>query len=222
MRTISLNKLTTGLILLLLIFYIRAEGQKHDNVWLFGKASNNGGINGGEYNLVFTVSPPSFILDFKPANFGSYSVSICDSVGQLLFYSDGLKLWNSNHIVIENGIGLNPGEWADAAINNHISYPIAASGQIIKIPGKQNQYLLLHISIATDEVNDVVYHDRLYYTKIDMSSNGGEGTCCRKKCYSQRKQPHLFWIVPTWQWSRLVVGGLRFGYKQLSGISDHF
>ena len=169
-----------GIIVLSCIFYISLFCQKLDFVWLFGSHSNNGNQNTAEFNLDFNFNQPLFVLEFKQANFNGYTTSFCDSTGNLLLYSDGLKIWNSLHQRIENGFGLNPGIPADFALSNNISYPSAASGQVIKMPGQPDIYIMVHISEFIDDAINSIYYDRLYYTLIDMSANGGEGKVLEK------------------------------------------
>ena len=41
-----------------------------------------------------------------PINSGEGSSSISDSNGQLLFYTDGVTVWDKNNAVMQNGTGL--------------------------------------------------------------------------------------------------------------------
>src|ERR1044071_4604372 len=63
--------------------------------WYFGQ---NAGLN-------FLTSPPSVLTN------GSMAVvegcaSVSDAAGNLLFYTDGMTIWNKNHIIMGNGTGL--------------------------------------------------------------------------------------------------------------------
>ena len=61
------------------------------------------------------------------------SSSISDASGNLLFYSDGTKVWNRNHIQMLNGFGLNGG----------VSTSSTQACLIIKQPGNTNIYYII-------------------------------------------------------------------------------
>src|SRR5687767_7295677 len=72
-----------------------ALAQKEASVWYFGWNAGldfNSGtpvvINGGQVNTLEGCA------------------SICNSRGSLLFYTDGMKVWNRLHQVMPNGTGL--------------------------------------------------------------------------------------------------------------------
>ena len=154
------------------------NSQNHDFVWCMGAHSNDGGPNAGEFNLDFNDTPPHFYLDFKEANFYAYSTSLCDSIGNLLFYSDGLSIWNSENDTLENGNGLNPGLFADLSLSHHQSYPSFLSGQCIPDPGRPNTFYMIHEAI--DTIGESIIVDKLYYTLIDMQANSGSGKVLEK------------------------------------------
>src|SRR6218665_1797646 len=59
--------------------------------------------------LDFMTSPPANITNsaMTPANsFSEGTASIADESGNLLFYTDGLTVWNQNNAVMVNGTGL--------------------------------------------------------------------------------------------------------------------
>jgi gliding motility-associated-like protein len=68
-----------------LSFSIECFSQKRYNVWAFG---NEGGIN-------FNTSPPTGFKSKSPEKDPPYYLSsICDNDGNLMFYTDGLTVWN--------------------------------------------------------------------------------------------------------------------------------
>jgi hypothetical protein len=68
---------------------------KRANVWYFGQ---NAGIN-------FNTYPPTALTDGK-VNTYEGCASLCDTAGNLLIYTDGQTVWNSNHDTLINGKGL--------------------------------------------------------------------------------------------------------------------
>ena len=82
--------------------------------------------------------------------------SICDAAGNLLFYSDGIKVWNRNHIQMPNGFGLT----GDASTSQ--------SCIIVKVPNSVNLYYLI-VAPETSDIGTVTYN------VVDINANSGLG-----------------------------------------------
>ncbi|MEI6436452.1 MAG: PKD domain-containing protein, partial [Bacteroidota bacterium] len=136
-------KLITGL-LILLPFLGFSQGEF--NKWYFG-------VNAG---IDFNTIPPSG-LPAGAMNTMHASVSVADSLGNLLFYSQGMSVYNRNHQVMPNGIGLFGSQ------NTQAVYAV-------KKPGSENLYFLFTIYSNLMPLNY-----GLYYSVIDMNLNGGLG-----------------------------------------------
>jgi gliding motility-associated-like protein len=84
--------------ILFVLFQLNAFSQgKEANIWYFGQKAGID-FNGG--------SPPTTLLNGQMetvAGGGSGSASIANSNGDLLFYSDGVTIWNRNHQYMQNG-----------------------------------------------------------------------------------------------------------------------
>ena len=68
---------------------------KRSNIWYFG---NNAGMS-------FNTEPPIALLDGQLVAREGCS-AICDTAGNLLFYTNGSRVWNKNHVIMENGDSL--------------------------------------------------------------------------------------------------------------------
>jgi hypothetical protein len=115
------------------------------NTWHFG---NNAG-------LTFSTTPPTALsngLTPGPDN----TSTISNSVGNLLFYTNGVTVWNRNHVVMPNGSGL----------LGHVSAGQCAL--IVPIPCDTNKYVIFHVT----EFSSPGY---LRYSVVDMSLNNGFG-----------------------------------------------
>lgn len=84
-------------ILLLIVVFgtTKAFCQKEGNIWYFG---HNVGLD-------FNHNPP-IVLNNSKMYTGASCSTISDKKGMLLFYTDGVTVWNKNHQCMENGTGL--------------------------------------------------------------------------------------------------------------------
>lgn len=122
-----------------------------------------------------TLKHEQLVLGFTVAG-----VSMSDKYGKLIFYSNGCDIANSDHEIMENGSGLNPGQISDDHCHYGNGY---TSGQqsilSLPIPDSDTKYIMFH-----DRVNKVPDSLRLYcdlnYSVIDMSYNEGKGKVIEK------------------------------------------
>ncbi len=127
-----------------------AHSQKQNHQWRFG----------GRGAVSFNTSPPEFVSG-AALNTPEGGASVADrNTGALLFYTDGVTVWNAQDQVMPNGTGLLGGS---ATL---LSSTTAAV--IIPKPGSPTEYYL----IAIDEQfggNGVTY------SLVDMVLDGGRG-----------------------------------------------
>ena len=136
--------------LFLLFIGLYTYSQKQANIWYFGQ---NAGID-------FNFTPPKALLDGELSTLEGCS-TFSDADGNLLFYSDGITVWDKNHDIMA---------YTDGSLgNNLLGDPSAAqSGMIIPKPLSDSIYYLFTV---TDNNSSKGFN---YYT-IDMSLNGGDG-----------------------------------------------
>ena len=129
--------------------------QKQANVWYFGQNSG----------LDFNSGSPQVLEDGALNTFEGVS-SISDFNGNLLFYTDGMTVYNKNHAVMSNGSGL----------GGHPSS--TQSGVIVPVPLSGTRYLVFTV--------DYVYNaGDLFYSVVDMNQAGGLGSVITKNTYLQ-------------------------------------
>lgn len=110
--------------------------------------------------------------------------------GELLFYSDGISVWNKNHEVMPNGFGL---------LGNSSS---TQSGVILPKPDEPGRYFLF--TVAAEDYID----PGLRYSEIDMNLNGGLGdvisqtkntslqaNCTEKLCALTKSDNSGYWVL---------------------------
>lgn len=83
-----------NIINLIFIIPFMCFAQKQGNIWYFG---DHAGLNFNSGNPIPLTNGATY-NDSYPHSEGT-SV-ICDSAGSLLFYTNGQKIWNKNHIII--------------------------------------------------------------------------------------------------------------------------
>lgn len=142
---------------LLLIFFCFhfSWGQKQTFNWYFGNGAG----------LSFKTNPPTVLTDSKMKTFEGCAC-ISDKDGNLLFYTDGLTIWDKNHDVMPNGTGL-------------YGHPSATqSAVLVPMPNDPDIYYVFTVGLT---------NPRFAYTVVDMSLRGGLGDVDVK-----RKNKELF------------------------------
>lgn len=138
------------LLLLLNSFIQNTYAQKEANNWYFGEKAG----------ITFNTSPPSALID-GALNAREGCASISDENGNLLFYSNGVTVWNKNHAVMENGNGLEGSDYS------------TQSSLIVKLPGSST---LFYIFTVPDQEDAGAYK----YSIVDLSFNAGLGKITSK------------------------------------------
>ncbi|MDY0779916.1 T9SS type B sorting domain-containing protein [Tenacibaculum sp. IB213877] len=146
-----MKKLT---LLTLLFSTFLAFSQKQANVWYFGR---NAGID-------FNSGTPTSLSNSQLNTLEGCS-SFSDENGNLLFYSDGITVWDRNHTVMRYSNG--------NLANDLKGHPSSTqSGMIIPRPGSANIYYLFTVDDGPG--SDGISNGLNLYT-IDISLNGGLG-----------------------------------------------
>lgn len=130
-----------------------AAAQKQTSIWYFGLRAG----------LDFSQGDPVALTDgMMSTNEGC--ASIADTAGHLLFYTNGVYVWNRQHLQMPNGFRL----------MGHRSS--TQSAIIIPRPGHPHQHY-----IFTTDLQSQAYG--LRYNLVDMSLDGGQGDVKEKNVY---------------------------------------
>jgi len=146
MHTVILKHNMKKLLLLFLasINFHSLYAQKEANIWYFGNAA------GMDFNSGAPVALTNGQLFTTEG-----SASIADAGGNLLFYTEGVSVYNRNHVVMPNGSGLLGGTSA------------SQSAIILPLPGSSTQYYIFTVPNTAS--------DFLRYSIVDMTLAGGNG-----------------------------------------------
>ena len=103
--------------------------------------------------------------------------SICDSTGNLLFYTNGAWIANYTHEMMENGDSLNPGVITWQSYDGGLR--VAQSHIILPMPDHPGRYYLFHERLEDHPVLGLAVNP-CYYSLIDMNANNGLGKVLEK------------------------------------------
>ena len=117
-----------NLLIVSFFIFLNCYAQKQANIWYFGE---NAGID-------FNFSPPQALTDGQLNTLEGCS-SFADANGDLLFYSDGITVYNKNHTIMN---------YTDGTLgNNLLGDPSATqSGMIIPKPLSNDIYYLFTVT----------------------------------------------------------------------------
>lgn len=162
---------------LFILLGVVAFAQGEANIWYFG-------INAG---LDFNSNPPTTLLDLNVGSMFSSEgcSSISDSDGNLLFFTNGEKVWNKNHQIMING--------NDLAGHNSATQ----SSAIIPFPGTYNfiknrfdKYFLVTLDEYNSQ-NPSIVKNGVRFSEIDMTLDNELGDV------TLNKNTHLFGTTTT-------------------------
>ena len=182
---ITMKKANLVLVLILLFGY--SYGQKQTDYWYFGYHAG----------LHFSNGAVSAITDGElVAEEGSATMS--DSIGNLLFYTNGVTVWNKNHQIMTNGTGL----WGDTIM-------LSTTQAAIIIPQPQSDSLY-YIFTVDGQAGYWGSYGGIAYSVVDMSLQGGNGEVvikntplltptCEKVAAVHHSNGNDIWIL-TQQW----------------------
>jgi hypothetical protein len=160
-------------LLLSLFFVVLLYAQKHDYNWILGY-DNSQSITSewGGMTINFNTTPPTTVKDNRKLNFNIFGAACSDSVGNLLFYSNGIAIHNYLDELMENGDSINFGDfWSGSVADGYSSL----GGFALPFPGHPNQYYFFYSGFDYEQVLQDSRWSPFYYAIIDMNANGGKG-----------------------------------------------
>ncbi len=137
------HKITLFAFIFLSITYSFSQGEA--NIWYFGE---NAGID-------FNSGTPVALTDGQIDTLEGCA-TISNAAGVLLFYTDGITVWDVNHTIMPNGTGLQ----GDPSSSQ--------SGIIVPFPNDPDRYYIFC-------VDDNSSNGGLFYSVVDLTLNGGTG-----------------------------------------------
>src|SRR6218665_3411063 len=152
----KMKRLVNGLLFLFLILLsLSFTAQNENSKWYFG----------GYLGLDFMTNPPTILNNGALTTMEGCS-TISDGAGNLLFYTNGIDVWNSQHAIMPNGSGLNG------------NTSTTQSALIVKKPGSSTLYYVFTMGTGYP-----LYGGPLNYSIVDMTQTGGLGDVTTKNVY---------------------------------------
>ncbi len=160
----------TVLLLLFFLQFLRLSGQGYFNTMVFGYEGGHFSPNNDDFGLnLFTFTNGSLeISDDQSSDleFNDTAAAISDENGNLLFYFNGISVYDASHHVMDNGDTLNE--------FNQFGFDLPQGAIILPYPEKPDIYLLFYCEegyYAPWGLANVA----VYYATIDMAKNNGLG-----------------------------------------------
>jgi len=157
------------LLLILTCSSLVVHSQKTDNVWLLGYHYYPSFVPA----LDFYYNSPDTIAWNSPIEFFGANASVCNSSGDLQFYTDGISMFNYLNDTIANSTRFN----YDSIMGPpyYLSTLPAQSVIITPYPGQNDQYCVFHLSIHFFNNMQNAQPLKFSYSVVDMNANGGTG-----------------------------------------------
>ena len=175
-RLLLFNVVLRFFLMSLIVFPVLSKAQNENNIWYFG---NGAGLDFNSGSPVALNNGALFTVEG--------CASIADAAGNLLFYTDGVTVYNKVHNTMTNGSGLLGG---NSSSQSAIIVPQPGSTTLYYIFTTPNQGML----------------DGLNYSIVDMSLQGGLGEVTvlnsllhapigEKLCATRHSNGTDYWIV---------------------------
>ena len=163
-------------LLCILLFPVLTAQNKYDYSWVIGSKFYRHEISfqADTFHYNFVMQPSLFQM--------GTSLSMSDANGNYIFSSNGCRIFNRLHQLMENGGGLNPGwvqtEWCDGNAYTQMNAILS-----LPMPGNDSVYYVFHLDFqlfefAPDYWNDAA--NNLYYSIVDMRLGNGLGAVTQK------------------------------------------
>lgn len=144
-----------NLLLIVFVFiYIRfLPAQNQANIWYFGDS----------IGLDFNTDPPTPLYNGSARYFEQCAAISDKNTGKLLFYSDGVRIYDSTHNIMLNGSGI-------LSCSDANGKSSAQGANFIPVPGSDSLYMLITVDCAENSGLN-----QWRYSVIDKTLNGGLG-----------------------------------------------
>ena len=152
-----------------------ANAQGYNNLWLMGYGNWASLPFGGTNIDFYNGTANAYFEPNRTMEFSASVINITDSLGQLLFYSNGAWIANKNNVQMVNGDSLNPSSYTNS--NYVYGLNIVNSHLALKLPSNDSLYYIFH---QTFDVSYPPWTLNCYYSIINMNLDNGNGAVIQK------------------------------------------
>ena len=154
------KQLLLAIILLSLPLFIFS--QKHDNIWVLGGNESSSLDYGGS---IINFDSKSITPQVLATKFRTATTSFCDNERNLLFYSNGIKIINANHELMENGDSMVTESYL---LDNYYNLGVPSYQSIIPLyfNNDSNKIIIIHQGLYPN-IPGYIMH--LYYSEIEIN-----------------------------------------------------
>lgn len=110
----------------------------------------------------------------SPVQFESTMAGVFDEEGDILFYTNGCRLYDGGHQVLAGGEVLNPGPIHDLVCDDY-GYIAPRGATIVNFRTHPNLYYIIHLGVQ-DDISHTVSYGPLYLTKVQQDPASGSLT----------------------------------------------
>jgi WD40 repeat protein len=169
--------------MLLLVYF--GQGQNRENIWMLG-----GNYYQPQYycGLNFTLGQPDTFRIHREMPFFITNASICDTAGNLLFYTNGQWIAHRNHDSVQNCKSFNPGYSSDVyyvfdSMSTGLGFPQGAI--VLPHPKHSNLYEIVYITSELINYDNEIITQPIHLSRstIDMNLDSGLGGVSVKNSY---------------------------------------
>jgi len=152
------------------------NAQKHDYIWVAGRQNHPSTTKFGGSIIDFNQRPPSIQYHYRPTNMFTSNASLCDTSGNLLFYSNGCVIARADDEILYNGDNLNPGYMHDLRCDSWNDGYGGGYPSIVALPQPETDsvfYLFHERSEYVSSPKEDLYNNQLLYSGIWRSPSKG-------------------------------------------------
>ena len=151
---------------------------KYDYYWPMGndQGSNIPGVQG--FAMDFSTRPMQAIEREGVIEFDRTIGTICDSNGDLLFYTNGVQVVDRFHQPMQNGDSLNQNNFLEELWPREDGFPEKQGLTVLTDPTYEDGYYIIHKPVEFENVPagpDYIGYEHFLYSYVDMSLNNGLG-----------------------------------------------
>ena len=141
---------------------------RYDNTWIIGAGGSKYSIMTFNNDSLKVIEEKNYIIPFDECN-----ITISDSIGKLVYFSNGLQIANKNFKIMDGGDRINPSTFLDQYLESGEVYNIVIS---LPYPNKKNTNILFHQNVLI-QYNPTanIFSNTTYSSTIKLDANNQEG-----------------------------------------------